>query len=90
MSVNPFDRTNLGYDGLFGPRTMFYHISPQESVAGEGLVETIPVPVLDLEKAWYVESGTILAVVMGFAWVAWKLATIVLKSDVRPKAAKQE
>lgn len=28
FTVNPFDRVNLGYDGLFGPRTMFYHLNP--------------------------------------------------------------
>ena len=90
MSVNPFDRTNLGYDGLFGPRTMFYHIPPEGSGASEGLVETIPVPVLDLEKAWYVEIGTILAVVVGFAWVAWKLVSVAWKSDAHFEAAKEE
>jgi hypothetical protein len=26
--INPFDRVNLGYDGLFGPKTMFYHLNP--------------------------------------------------------------
>ncbi|KAK4961115.1 protease B nonderepressible form [Elasticomyces elasticus] len=34
MSTNPFDRVDLGYDGLFGPRTMFYHFSPS---AGAGV-----------------------------------------------------
>lgn len=28
FSGNPFDRVNLAYDGLFGPQTMFYHVSP--------------------------------------------------------------
>ena len=90
MSVNPFDRTNLGYDGLFGPRTMFYHVPPQENVVDGTLVETIPVPVLDLGKAWYVESGTVLAVVVGFAWVAWKLATASFSSNTRLKTAKED
>ena len=37
MSVNPFDRVNLGYDGLFGARTMFYHLSPQKPSIDEVL-----------------------------------------------------
>ncbi|KKY20608.1 putative protein pbn1 [Diplodia seriata] len=53
MSVNPFDRTNLGYEGLFGNRAMFYHVPPaKDGGAGEGgLVETLKVPVLDLDRA---------------------------------------
>ncbi|MCJ1312043.1 protease B nonderepressible form [Agyrium rufum] len=61
MNVNPFDRVSLGYDGLFGPRTMFYHFKPRippmikvvgemdmEMGLGRGgeLVERIDVPVL--------------------------------------------
>ena len=26
--INPFDRINLGYEGLFGVRTVFYHLTP--------------------------------------------------------------
>ena len=56
MSSSPFDRVNLGYDGLFGPKTMFYHIPPErESV----LVETLEMPVLYLDRAAWVEYGTI-------------------------------
>lgn len=71
MSVNPFDRVNLGYDGLFGPKTMFYHIPPVEGV--RMLVEEVQVPVMDLEKARLVEMGTAVVVALGFAWVCWKL-----------------
>ena len=74
MNVNPFDRVNLGYDGLFGPKTMFYHIPPSESVLGS-LVAPINVPVLDTAKAGYVEVGTAVAVLLGFAWVCWKLVS---------------
>ncbi|KAF2012773.1 PIG-X-domain-containing protein, partial [Aaosphaeria arxii CBS 175.79] len=28
FAVNPFDRVNLGYEGLFGARTKFVHLSP--------------------------------------------------------------
>jgi hypothetical protein len=72
--INPFDRTNLGYDGLFGSRTMFYHLQPK-SVSGR-LVETIPVPVLNSEKVGgnqIIEIGTLLVVLLGFAWVLSRL-----------------
>lgn len=93
MSVNPFDRVNLGYDGLFGPKTMFYHVPPApvasaaaaaaaatmtttkvHGTTGEGvLVERLRAPVMDLARAKYVEVGTAVAVVVGFAWVCWML-----------------
>ncbi|KAL1302587.1 hypothetical protein AAFC00_002965 [Neodothiora populina] len=74
MGVNPFDRVNLGYDGLFGPKTMFYHVPPAR-VGGEHgeLYEKLEAPVLDLQKSRYVEAGSAFVVVMGFAWVAWVL-----------------
>ncbi|KAI9881334.1 MAG: protease B nonderepressible form [Pleopsidium flavum] len=77
MTVNPFDRVNLGYDGLFGPRTMFYHLEPTPPGNVNGtLVETLDVPVLDMEKAEYVEVGTVLVVLVGFLWVCWKLVAV--------------
>ena len=61
---------NLGYEGLFGPKTMFYHLSPER----EGrLVNEISVPVLDSDKSSYVEAGTAGVVLLGFAWVLWCL-----------------
>ncbi|KAK3652496.1 protease B nonderepressible form [Elasticomyces elasticus] len=36
MSTNPFDRVDIGYDGLFGPRTMFYHFSPATGGSSAG------------------------------------------------------
>ncbi|MCJ1476894.1 protease B nonderepressible form [Lambiella insularis] len=75
MSVNPFDRVNLGYEGLFGPRTMFYHLSPdlgRENETGR-LVERLAVPVLATERAAWVEAGTVVVVLAGFAWVLWTL-----------------
>ena len=77
MSVNPFDRVNLGYDGLFGPRTMFYHLEPDATGSAGSLVERLPVPVLDLDRAGWVEQGTVAAVVMGALWVCWKLVGVV-------------
>ena len=67
--INPFDKVNIGYDGLFGPKTMFYHVSPE----GERLINTISVPVLDLDQSRYVEVGTAGVVLFGFLWVLWCL-----------------
>lgn len=72
--INPFDRTNLGYDGLFGSRTMFYHVPPL-SETGK-LVETISVPVLSSSRVGgnqIIELGTVVVILLGFAWVMLKL-----------------
>ena len=71
MGVNPFDRVNLGYDGLFGPKTLFYHIgaAAEEKV----MVEMLRIPVMDVKGTAFVERGTAIAVVLGFAWVLWSL-----------------
>ncbi|CAK3831347.1 related to pbn1 [Lecanosticta acicola] len=71
MSVNPFDRVNLGYDGLFGPKTMFYHVPPASGVGV--LVETLAVPVLDGQSAQWVPLGTAIAVLIGFGWICWQM-----------------
>lgn len=87
--INPFDKVNLGYDGLFGPRTLFYHLSPslplggelgrEGGVGGKGgvgngrLVNILTVPVLDLDRSGYVESATAVGVLVGFMWVCWCL-----------------
>lgn len=76
MSVNPFDRVNLGYDGLFGPRTIFYHLQP-DITAGSLLAEDVEVPVLDLEHVTWIESGTVAAVLIAVVWVMAKLWTAV-------------
>ncbi len=84
--VNPFDRVHLGYEGLFGGRTMFYHLDPDpdpglgagSSQQGSGrarLVQRLQVPVLNTE-AWaaeWVEWGTVGVVMLGFLWVVWRL-----------------
>ncbi|EMC97508.1 hypothetical protein BAUCODRAFT_147577 [Baudoinia panamericana UAMH 10762] len=73
MHTNPFDRVNLGYDGLFGPKTMFYHIPPSTS-RGQVLVEKLTVPVLEPSWAGIVQWGTLFALLGGFLWVCWGLA----------------
>lgn len=89
MSVNPFDRVNLGYDGLFGPKTMFYHVPPAASSAEHGHFEKLIAPVLDLQKTGYVEVGTAVAVLLGFLWVGWKLlqSSSLQKVDQQKKKA---
>jgi len=75
--VNPFDRTQLGYDGLFGPRTMFYHLEPAPIVGTKRpLVEKITIPVLDTKSPWAsaVELVTAVAILSGFCWVLMRLA----------------
>jgi hypothetical protein len=69
--TNPFERVNLGYDGLFGPRTVFYHVAP--TLSQGKLQSTITVPVLDTNKSSWVNAGTSAAVLLGFVWVLWKL-----------------
>lgn len=94
MSTNPFDRVNLGYESLFGARTMFYHLQPNVSQASEGseaasgvgtLVENLRVPVLDLEGTTWVEAGTVAAVVLGCMWVGWVLAGVAFRGLKGPK-----
>jgi hypothetical protein len=68
MATNPFDRVNLGYDGLFGPKTMFYHVPP----AGGGL-EDLTVPILHASETGWVQFGTAVAVLLGFGWVMMQL-----------------
>jgi hypothetical protein len=71
MSTNPFDRVNLGYDGLFGPKTMFYHIPPASNVSST--VSQIKVPVLNAENGQWIQVGTLIAVVLGFGFICMQL-----------------
>ncbi|KAJ9642854.1 protease B nonderepressible form [Coniosporium tulheliwenetii] len=87
MAVNPFDRVNLGYDGLFGDRTMFYHVPPSPSGNGtEGgrsrLVETLQVPVLDLKQACGNGVGVLEAVE---GWVEGRRVEVVSREQERKK-----
>ncbi|KAJ5775322.1 uncharacterized protein N7511_000333 [Penicillium nucicola] len=89
MGVNPFDRTNLGWDGLFGPRTMFYQLQPSSG----RLVEDIEVPVLHLDdeglfKSKNIELGTCAVITLGFFWVLWRLARVAWSSGTASKPSK--
>ncbi|KAI3336475.1 PIG-X-domain-containing protein [Xylariaceae sp. AK1471] len=71
---SPFDRANLGYDGLFGPRTLFWHVNPTPEDGS--LIHQIRVPVLDLNKTKWVSTGTTAMVLIGFAYIVWKLVSV--------------
>ena len=99
MTNNPFDRVSLGYDGLFGTNSMFYHLKPKPNVFdGKDfkLVEALQVPVLD--AAWvsmrngWVEGGTGVVVVLGWLWVVWKLWLVFLGDlkETRPEKEKKK
>ncbi|ELR03453.1 hypothetical protein GMDG_06186 [Pseudogymnoascus destructans 20631-21] len=36
LEGNPFDRVNLGHDGLFGDKTLFYHLGREKGEEGAG------------------------------------------------------
>lgn len=86
LSTNPFDRRHLGYDGLFGPRTVFWHVSPKPD-AGNRAMAPLSVPVLKEEAAAWVGPGTTAVVALGFAWVLWKLLGAYLAAGPRRSTA---
>ncbi|KAL7934449.1 cytochrome P450 [Trichoderma chlorosporum] len=71
-AVNPFDRANLGYDGLFSPDTTFWHVNPKPEAGGR-LINNISVPVATEGASQWVGVGTAVAVALGFIWVLTKL-----------------
>ncbi|KAL7795782.1 cytochrome P450 [Trichoderma ceciliae] len=71
-AVSPFDRINLGYDGLFSPGTTFWHVSPKPEAGGR-LVNSISVPVVAEGASQWVGFGTAVAVGLGFIWVLLQL-----------------
>lgn len=75
MNTNPFDRVNLGYEGLFGPRTMFYHVQP--SSHGKPLIETLKAPVMEMDGAGWVEIATVVIVFGGFLWICGILIGVI-------------
>ena len=84
FASSPFDRTNLGYDGLFGPKTMFYNIQPGGDVVA---YEELAVPVMDLNRAAWVETGTVTVIVCGTLWVLLKLLQGLLNDLSEQKQA---
>ncbi|KAI1333792.1 PIG-X [Xylariaceae sp. FL0016] len=87
---NPFDRVNLGYDGLFGPRTLFWHVTPKSQNV-DTPSHQVRVPVLDLDKSSWISAGTSAVVILGFAFVVMKLLSLYLRTGYGAKAsAKQQ
>ncbi|ROW17544.1 hypothetical protein VPNG_00710 [Cytospora leucostoma] len=83
---SPFERVNLGYDGLFGPRTVFWHVDPAPPQGGDArLINQVRVPVLDLEKTSWVRGGTAAVVLLGFGWIVWKLIAVYLRTGYGPE-----
>ena len=91
MSVNPFDRVNLGYDGLFGPKTMFYHLDPALNKYNDTgvLVNRLSVPVLATASNTWIEIGTVTVVVSGFLWILWKLLMVASGPHVLTEARQR-
>lgn len=81
FSSSPFDRLKLGYDSLFGPRTLFWHLEPTPTPGSSHLMLGGQVPVLDLERSGSVAAVTAAVVLAGFAWVAWKLTVVYSKTE---------
>lgn len=102
FSTNPFDRVNLGYDGLFGPRTEFWHVTPDPLLAPDkasrpttgSLKSAVRVPVLDSSRIDKVNVGTAAVVLLGFSWVLWKLLAVYRKAGYgrlqKPETAAAE
>lgn len=88
MNTNPFDRINLGYEGLFGPRTSFYHLQP--SSHGRQLTEALNAPVLEAKGAGWVESGTVTVVCWGFLWICGILVGVMTKDLHRSRSTMRK
>lgn len=85
LGLNPFDRMSLGWDGHFGPHTLFYQFRPD----GDPLVEEIDVPVLHKEAGFglfqtrNIEIATSVVISLGFLWVLWRLVIVACSSGIR-------
>ncbi|KAJ5087809.1 hypothetical protein N7456_011425 [Penicillium angulare] len=92
IGINPFDRTHLGYDSLFSPRTFFYQLHPQS----EHLVEKLDAPVLNLGdgqgffQTHNIELGTSIVISLGFFWVLWQLARVAWSSGLGANNTAQQ
>lgn len=69
FKVNPFDRVDLGWEGIFGPRTAFYQL--HNGGNSRSLVREVNVPVLDLDSwaAEWVQFGTVACVLLGWGYI---------------------
>ncbi|KAL8971836.1 MAG: hypothetical protein Q9183_000863, partial [Haloplaca sp. 2 TL-2023] len=90
LDGNPFESKGLGYDAMFDKQTVFYHWQPEMSRPGQTLVETLKVPVMDLEKTTWVEGGTVGVVVLGAIWVVWYLVRLVMRDYWRGMGQREK
>ncbi|KAL2801623.1 PIG-X [Aspergillus granulosus] len=96
MGMNPFDRANLGWEGLFGPKSMFYQLHPSPPSKDALLVEELEVPVLTLQEgsglfqSRVIELGTVAVLGLGFLWVLWKLGLVARSSGVRAQQREDD
>ena len=91
MSVNPFDRVNLGYEGFFGQRTVFYHLQPQPAEEDVHLMERLKVPVLKFSSMRSVEFETLAAVLIGTMWILWVMmrSLFIAGKQITPRKKTQ-
>ena len=70
FSVNPFDRIDLGYDTLFDPHTVFYHIPPSPGIIGDStkMITSLDIPSADLTSvgSMPLEFITLSVIMLGF------------------------
>ena len=88
LDMNPFDRRQLGYDGVFAPQTLFHHLQPN-ATEGSSLRETLAVPVLDTVRSGHVEGLTVAIILAGLIWVLWKLLPLRRALDTVNKEKKR-
>lgn len=86
---NPFDRVNVGMDALFEPDTTFFHVTPKPET-GSRLMNPVTVPVLKQEGEAWIGVGTTLVVGLGFAWVLWQLALVLMKPKRSQPSTKSQ
>ncbi|KAH6694007.1 PIG-X [Plectosphaerella plurivora] len=79
LENNPFERASLGYDALFDPQTVFWHVEPRPA-AGDRVMSSVRVPVLASGDSSWVRTGTAAAVLLGFGWVVGTLLRAYLKT----------
>ncbi|KAJ2907205.1 pbn1 protein [Zalerion maritima] len=85
---SPFERVNLGYDGLFEPNTAFWHVDPTPLSKGGKLLNEVTVPVADLDQAGWVSAGTAFVIFLGFGWIVGKL--VVAWVDKKAPATEEK
>jgi hypothetical protein len=73
FNMNPFDRTHLGYDRLFGPETIFYHVEPTPE---QPPYIQLKVPTLNTQHSEIISSATALVIALGLGWVILQLLGI--------------